>query len=159
MVPDDAGGRVIYRHAGRHARGFWEFADFLPRSTALRDSGYLDHLSGLEIQVSASVQGLVRIESAMPALSDHLFWDVDRSMIDPEKHAPWLVKRVLEYGRWSDWQALVAHYGKPRLAEIVMKLRSLQPRALAFCHTWFQLPPNTFRCSTSKLSQMPSKIY
>ena len=29
----------------------------------------------------------------MPALSEHLFRDVDRSSIDPEKHAPWLVKR------------------------------------------------------------------
>jgi hypothetical protein len=33
----------------------------------------------------------------MTALSDHLFWDVDRSGIDLERHAAWLAKRVLEY--------------------------------------------------------------
>ena len=55
----------------------------------------------------------------MTALADHLFWDVERSGIDPERHAAWLAQRVLEYGRWADWQLLVAHYSKPRLAELV----------------------------------------
>ncbi|MES2439379.1 MAG: hypothetical protein V4584_09945 [Verrucomicrobiota bacterium] len=85
----------------------------------------------------------------MTALSDHLFWDVERSGIDPDRHAAWLAKRVLEYGRWADWQLLVAHYGKPRLAELVTSLRSLQPRSFAFCCAWFQLPPSSFRCSAS----------
>ena len=95
----------------------------------------------------------------MTSLSEHLFWDVDRSTIDPENHTAWLVKRVLEYGRWSDWQALVGQYGKPRLAEIVVTIRSLQPRAFAFCQAWFQLPPTAFRCSTSPPSRTPSEIY
>jgi hypothetical protein len=85
----------------------------------------------------------------MNALSEHLFWDVDRAGVDFEKHAGWLTKRVLEYGRWSDWQALVAHYGRPKLAELVVGLRSLQPRALAFCCAWFELPASSFRCSAS----------
>ena len=85
----------------------------------------------------------------MELLSGHLFWDVDRSGIDPERHAAWLVQRVLEYGRWRDWQILVAHYGKANLAEVVIGLRSLQPRAFTFCCAWFQLSPSRFRCSTS----------
>ena len=85
----------------------------------------------------------------MTALSDHLFWDVDRSGINPDRHAAWLVQRVLEYGRWRDWQILVEHYGKPGLAERVTGLRSLQPRAFAFCRAWFQLPHSSFRCSDS----------
>lgn len=93
----------------------------------------------------------------MLQLSDHLFWDVDRSSIDPERHAPWLVKRVLEYGRWSDWQTLVANYGKPRLSEIATSIRSLQPRARAFCEAWFQLPPTAFRCSAPTQSRIPSE--
>ncbi|MEK7951468.1 DUF6922 domain-containing protein [Luteolibacter soli] len=85
----------------------------------------------------------------MPPLSDHLFWDVDRATVDPGHHAPWLVKRVLEQGRWRDWQALVAFYGKPRLEEIVTGLRSLEPRAFAFCRVWFDRPASSFRCSAS----------
>jgi hypothetical protein len=85
----------------------------------------------------------------MTELSEHLFWDVDRSGIDPERHAAWLAKRVLEYGRWADWQVLVAYYGKTRLADLVTGLRCLQPKALAFCAAWFQLPLSSFRCSAS----------
>ena len=87
----------------------------------------------------------------MEGLSGHLFWDVDRSGIDPERHAAWLVKRVLEYGRWRDWQILVAHYGKPKLAELARGLRSLDPRSFAFCCAWFRLQPSDFRCSTTTL--------
>lgn len=83
----------------------------------------------------------------MPPLSSHLFWDVDRAGVDPARHASWLAKRVLEHGKWSDWQALVAYYGKANLSEIVVGIRSLEPRAFAFCRAWFELPASRFRCS------------
>ena len=84
----------------------------------------------------------------MPPLSPHLFWDVRAEEIDFETHGAWLARRVLEYGDWPDWQALFRYYGKDRLAEIVTSIRSLQPRALAFCRVWFDLPTSAFRCST-----------
>ena len=87
----------------------------------------------------------------MKGLSEHLFWDVQQGGVDPEHHAGWLAQRVLEYGYWSDWQALVAFYGKARLAQIVVNIRSLNPRAFAFCRAWFQLPASQFRCSTPPL--------
>lgn len=85
----------------------------------------------------------------MTGLSDHLFWDVDRASVDPGEHAAWLVRRVLEYGRWSDWLVLASHYGKPGLADVVTGLRDLHPRSQAFCRAWFQLPPEAFRCSAT----------
>lgn len=89
----------------------------------------------------------------MTSLSDHLFWDVNRDEIDLDTHASWLAGRVLEYGRWADWQVLVTEYGKPRLAELVTGLRSLSPQSLAFSCAWFELPQSAFRCSTT----MPSR--
>lgn len=95
-------------------------------------------------------------DGGVQGLSEHLFWDVDRDSIDAEKHASWLVQRVLEKGRWSDWQKLVATYGRNRLADLVTDLRSLEPRAFAFCRAWFDLPPNAFRCSASTPFPIPS---
>ncbi len=92
----------------------------------------------------------------MPPLSEHLFWDVDRISIDPDCHAAWLVKRVLEQGRWSDWQALVGYYGKSGIEKIVANLRSLEPRAFAFCRAWFDRPASFFRCSASTPFPLPS---
>ncbi len=85
----------------------------------------------------------------MPELSPRLFWDVRAEEVDPERHAAWLARRVLEYGDWPDWQELVRYYGKDRLAGIVTGIRSLQPRARAFCQVWFGLPASAFRCSTT----------
>ena len=88
----------------------------------------------------------------MHHLSPHLYWDVRADEVDPERHAAWLARRVLEYGDWSDWQELVRYYGKERLAEIVTGIRSLHPRAFAFCPIWFDLPASAFRCFTNPQS-------
>jgi hypothetical protein len=85
----------------------------------------------------------------MNGLSAYLFWDTPADAVDPDRHAAWLVRRVLEYGSWSDWQLLVDYYGRPRLARTVVGLRSLNPRAFAFCRAWFRLPATDFRCSTT----------
>lgn len=86
------------------------------------------------------------------SLSPHLFWDTHPGRIDIDKHASWLVKRVLEYGDWPDWQALTQYYGKPRLASIATSIRSLHPKAFAFCQAWFGLPEQSFRCSIKQPS-------
>ncbi len=93
----------------------------------------------------------------MLPLSPHLFWDAHPEEVDLERHAPWLVKRVLEYGRWQDWRILVATYGKDRLAEIVVGIRSLDPKAAAFCRVFFSLPASALRCSASIPSPTPSE--
>jgi hypothetical protein len=80
---------------------------------------------------------------------------MDQLGIDPERHPAWLVKRVLEYGRWRDLaKSGGALDGKPDLSERVTRLRSLQLRALVFRCAWFQLPPSFFRCCAT----MPSRI-
>lgn len=85
-------------------------------------------------------------------ISKKLFWDVRAEDIDLDAHAAWVTRRVLEYGDWPDWQALVRHFGRERLAEVVTDIRSLQPRAFAFCRVWFDLPASAFRCSTQPRS-------
>ena len=92
----------------------------------------------------------------MPAFSQHLFWDVNRESVDPMSHAPWLVQRVLEYGKWSDFRLLVTLLGKKEVGSIATTLRCLEPRALQFCSVFFEIPLSEFRCSTPIASQLPS---
>lgn len=44
-------------------------------------------------------------------LSATLFWDVDRSSVDPVRHQKWLPTRILERGTWSDWLLISSYLG------------------------------------------------
>ena len=82
--------------------------------------------------------------------SKNLFWDVSTDTIDMEKNAPYVVQRILEYGRISDWEALRNYYGVSRIAEISKKLRTLEPHALSFISVVSHIPKEQFRCCTMK---------
>lgn len=84
------------------------------------------------------------------SFSDYLFWDVDKSSIDLEVNAPYVVRRVLEFGQFSDWNLLVRRYGIPRIGSIAQNLRTLEPKALSFISAVSSLPQESFRCYTTK---------
>ncbi|HOY30991.1 MAG TPA: hypothetical protein PKW80_03840 [Bacteroidales bacterium] len=81
-------------------------------------------------------------------ISDNLFWDVDVNSIDYKKHASFIVQRVLESGTLEDFFAIRDFYGKPRLKQIIKKLRYLDERTLSFCSIYFKIKPEDFRCYT-----------
>ena len=82
--------------------------------------------------------------------SEHLFWDIRTGEVDMEKNAPYVVQRVLEYGRLSDWKLLLSYYGLYRIADIACHLRTLEPRALSFISTVSGVPKSQFRCCIMK---------
>ena len=92
----------------------------------------------------------------MEGFSDHLFWDVTRTSVNLKENAPWLVRRVLEYGRWSDFQRLIQILGRKRTGQLAAGLRSLEPKAWHFASAYFNIPLDQFRCSTPIASQIPS---
>ena len=79
-------------------------------------------------------------------LSDHLFWDVDKTKITWEKHPEFLVERVLDYGLDKDWQILKGKFGIMGIADIAIKLRYLDDVSLHFISTISGFPLNQFRC-------------
>jgi hypothetical protein len=78
--------------------------------------------------------------------SKKLFWDTEPFEVNLDKHAAWIVERVLDYGEWSDVKLLRDYYGMEKLREIAMGLRSLEPKSLAFIATVTHTPENQFRC-------------
>ena len=85
-------------------------------------------------------------------LSPHLFWDTEFSNITWEKNSDFLVQRILEYGKESDWKILLNQYSVQQIAEIATKLRSLDEVALSFISTISKIPIQNFRCYTPKPS-------
>jgi len=85
-------------------------------------------------------------------LSAHLFWDVDKTAVEWEKNAPFLIGRVLEYGLMADWEMIQKQYGLAFIKEKVVELRTIDDVTLAFLCLIFDLQPADFRCY--KLKQL-----
>lgn len=80
-----------------------------------------------------------------------LFWDVNVTELDPNRHASFLVCRVLNHGRRCDVDALWAWYGDERIREIALTACGFERRTLAWLSMWFQLPPSAFSASKKAL--------
>lgn len=90
----------------------------------------------------------------MKELSSNLFWDVNANDIDIERHASFIVQRVLEYGLMEDWNYILSYYGISRILSLALRFRSLDPKALAFISVFTKTPRENFRCyTTTQLSQ------
>jgi hypothetical protein len=89
--------------------------------------------------------------------SSHLFWDVDISTIDLEKHKEYVVHRVLEYGLMKDFILLNKIFSLEQIKDITIKLRNLDDRTLNFIAIITKTPLEKFRCYTTK--QSPTKYW
>jgi hypothetical protein len=78
--------------------------------------------------------------------STYLFWDIDPAGLDMERHAPYIVGRVLDNGQMGDWRFIRRYYGIDRLRDIALGIRSMSPQALSFISTMTHTPENEFRC-------------
>jgi len=81
-----------------------------------------------------------------PILSKTLFWDIDFDTIDYEKHARLVIERVLTRGNWNDWQELKKYYGLTKISSEVVNIRYLDKITFNFCHTFFNIQKEKFRC-------------
>ena len=79
-------------------------------------------------------------------LSQTLFWDVNISTIEPEKHAPYIIDRVLQRGTMEDFKNTLAYYSKQKVANTATRLRYMDKTVLAFCIAYFNIPKKKFRC-------------
>jgi hypothetical protein len=82
--------------------------------------------------------------------SEGLFWDIDPATLDIVRHASYVVGRVLEAGTLEDWQRLCRQFTLPGVVDIARRLRSLDPKSLAFVSSVGQVPQESFRCCTSR---------
>jgi len=77
--------------------------------------------------------------------SANLFWDTDETTLNLEKHARFIIERVLSRGRLSDWFTLLELYGRDRIKNEALKIRYLDKVTLNFCSTLFSVPKSKFR--------------
>ena len=87
-----------------------------------------------------------------PVFRKALFWDVDVYTIDYEKHARFVIDRVLSRGNLNDWWQLCRFYGLDTIEEEALQIRYMDKLTLNFCHTLFNTPKEKFRCYNTEPS-------
>ncbi|MBL7804906.1 MAG: hypothetical protein JNL02_14290 [Saprospiraceae bacterium] len=90
----------------------------------------------------------LKIEEFSPSL----FWDVDKTTLDVERHQRFIIERTLTHGTLSDWFLIKKYYGKTAIKAASMQVRYLDKQTSAFCATYFHEPLQNFRCYTFKQS-------
>jgi len=78
--------------------------------------------------------------------SPHLFWDVEPSKIDFDKHKAWVIQRVLEYGLMNDWKLIHQYYGINEIAQTVMNLKDIDKKSASFISVLSGIPKEKFLC-------------
>jgi len=71
-----------------------------------------------------------KIKSTLKSLRlrGSLFWDVDPKTIDTEKHATYIIERVLEFGRDPEVRWVWQSYKPALLKKVVENSRVLSPK-------------------------------
>lgn len=65
------------------------------------------------------------------AFRPSLFWDVDPKTIDPQKHARYVIERVLDFGTDNEVRWMWGFYPHSLLRDVVHTSRVLQPKSRA----------------------------
>jgi hypothetical protein len=83
-------------------------------------------------------------------LTPSLFWDIDVSDLDESMHRQYIIQRVLERGNLSDWNCIKQHYSIKVIVEEAQRMKSLDPKALAFIACVGDVPKESFRCTITQ---------
>ncbi len=75
-----------------------------------------------------------------------IFWDIDPKTLDIDKHARFIIERVVKKGSLEDWQYLKKLYSLTKIKEEAIQIRSLDNRTLAFLSNYFGEDKINFRC-------------
>ncbi len=87
-----------------------------------------------------------QINTTIGNFSNYLFWDVDKTKLEPEKSKVYIIDRVLSHGMLSDWYLIKALYGKEAIRQVALNMRHLDRSVLHFCAAYFDEPLTNFRC-------------
>jgi hypothetical protein len=79
-------------------------------------------------------------------LNKTLFWDTPLNQIDPEKHADFIIQRVLEYGDQKDWQIIKKYYPLKQIKHATINSKNLSQKSANFWSLILSIPKNKFLC-------------
>ena len=97
---------------------------------------------------------ILRMQKQKPILEKRIFWDVDYSKINYDKHPAWIIVRVFERGDIPDIKQIRRYYGDRLIKKEIVKAKYIEFETMQYLSAIYQIPKEKFRCYTSILSTM-----
>ncbi|WPV00355.1 hypothetical protein SNE26_01070 [Mucilaginibacter sp. cycad4] len=85
-----------------------------------------------------------------PILSKQAFWDVDMDSIDYQKHARYVIEKVVDRGSFDDFIEMRKFYGDKKIRKEIVNAKWIGDKEIYFCCAIFNLEPNDFKCFIKK---------
>lgn len=90
--------------------------------------------------------GLQQLHESTMKFNKALFWDIQIDSLDLETHARFIIERVVSRGNLPDWNLLKKIYGKERIKQEVLRIRSLDRKTVGFLSVYCGVAKADFRC-------------
>ena len=73
--------------------------------------------------------------------------------LDYDKHARFIIQRVIQRGSLNDWVTIKKYYGIETLTKEILQIRDLDALTFNFFSSYFGLEKSKFRCYTTQQLQ------
>lgn len=96
---------------------------------------------------------------AKPTISRRIFWDVDYDTLDYDKDRFFIIDKVMNYGLWDDFIAVLKFYGKEVIKKEIVRSPYLKKEVFNFLCFYLSLKPSQFKCYKRRQLQEPHWTY
>lgn len=98
------------------------------------------------------------MKTIKPKFRSEIFWDTDVRTIDYQKHAHYVIGKVIKWGNFDDWQELKRIYSTKKIKSEIKKISDLDDKDKNFLHIIYNIPLNQL-CSTRQSIKKCSPFY
>jgi hypothetical protein len=91
------------------------------------------------------------MEKCLPKEFKRYFWDVDLEKVFLDKHAAFIIERLLEYGDLSELEWVNKNYSPEVIVETVKKSRRISPKTGNFYAIYYGIPKEDLICMKKRL--------
>lgn len=81
-----------------------------------------------------------------------LFWDVDPTTLEPEKHKRYIMHRVMDYGTLENVRETFSYYGEQTILEVLKECPDLDKKTISFFALYYDIAPDEFRAYRKRSS-------
>lgn len=99
-----------------------ESSSLIARCLELSDLGYFYRLQ-CNHDIYLYIENLTRQPVDLTKFRKALFWDIDTSALDWNKHKEWIIQRIFEYGNDAEIETVIEHYGSTTIRETLESIQ------------------------------------